>query len=69
MGRLNFAGQFVTDYCCKVRMFYALTRKTRKGEWTRVHTDMLNDIADKICNCMQLGLIDMSRGVCIHVGL
>ena len=59
----------MTDYCRKVRMFYALTRKTSKGEWTRGHTDMLNDIAAKICNRMQLGLIDMSRRVCIHVGL
>ena len=49
-------------------MFYALNHKTSSGEWTRTHTDMLNDIADKICNRMQLGLIKMSRGVRIHVG-
>ena len=49
-------------------MFYVLTCKTIKGEWTRAHTDMLNDIAAKICNRMQLGLIDMSRGVRTHVG-
>ena len=59
----------MTDYRHKVQMFYALTHKTSKGEWTRAHTDMLNDIAAKICNRMQLGLIDMSQGVRIHVGL
>ena len=59
----------MTDYRRKVRMFYALTRKTSRGEWTHAHTDMLNNIAAKTCNRMQLGLIDMSQGVCIHVGL
>ena len=42
----------MTDYCRKVQMFCALTHKTSKGEWTRAHTDMLNDIAAKICNRM-----------------
>ena len=59
----------MTDYRRKVWIFYALTSKTSKGEWTHAHMDILNDIMDKICNRMQLGLIDMSRGVRIHVGL
>ena len=38
LGRLNFAGQFVTDYKRKVRDLYALTRKTSDGRWTSGHT-------------------------------
>ena len=59
----------MTDYHRKVWLFRMLTRKSSKGKWTRAHMDMLNNIAAKICNHMQLGLIDMSWRGCIHVGL
>ena len=60
LGCLNFAGQFVTDYKRKVRDLYALTCKTSNGRWTSGHTELLNDIADEICNRLELGLVDMS---------
>ena len=44
----------MTDYRHKVQMFYALTHKTSKGEWTRAHTDMLNDIAVKFATACSL---------------
>ena len=48
------------DYKRKIRDLYALTHKTSNGRWTSGHTQLLNDIADEICNRLELGLVDMS---------
>ena len=69
LGHLNFASQFVTDYKRRIHPLYALTRKSSAGVWKREHTDLLNEVVDKICNRLRLGLVDMSKGVRIHVGL
>ena len=47
------------DYKRHVRDLYVLTCKTSDGQWMPVHTTTLNDIADKICNHMKLGLVDL----------
>ena len=57
------------DYKRHVRDLYALTPKTSDRRWTPAHTATLNDIADKICNRMKLGLVDLEKVLHIHGGI
>ena len=59
----------MTDYKLFVQDLYALTHKTSDGQWTSAHTASLNSFADEICNCMKLGLVDLSKVLHIHVGI
>ena len=59
-------GKFIPSYSKRIKPIRALLRKN-SGNWTREHTEVLNELAELTYQRLQLGLLDYAMPADLHV--
>jgi len=65
-GKLEYASRFIPGYDRLVRPIRALMRKDG-GNWCEEHTQALNALAELVYQRIQLGLVDITQPLRLHV--